>query len=185
MKALDLLLSRKSHNKLAAPAPTDEQLAILFQNALRAPDHALLRPWRFRVFQGEALNVLGEKFALAAKASEPEISDLKISKLKSKPLRAPMVIVASVAIEEHPKVPEIEQILSGGASVQNILMAAHFQGIGAMWRTGSLAFDPNLKQLLELDENEKIIGFIYLGTEVGEKRVTKPFKVEDFVTRFN
>lgn len=184
MPALDLLLSRKSHNKLIAPAPTEEQLTKLFQCALRAPDHALLKPWRYRVFQGEALHELGDKFAQVAKIDDPEISELKLDKIKHKPLRAPMVIVASVQIVEHPKVPEIEQILSGGASVQNILMAAHFQGIGAMWRTGSLAFNDNLMQLLGLAENEKIIGFIYLGQEEGDKRVAKTLNIEDFVTRY-
>lgn len=184
MSALDLLLSRKSHNKLIAPAPTEEQLTQLFQCALRAPDHALLKPWRYRVFQGEALNELGEKFAQAAKIDDPEITEVKLDKVKRKPLRAPMVIVASVEIVEHPKVPEIEQVLSGGASVQNILMAAHFQGIGAMWRTGSLAFNDNLMRLLGLAENEKIIGFIYLGQEEGDKRVAKELNIEDFVTRY-
>ncbi len=96
-----------------------------------------------------------------------------------------MVVVASVCVVEHPKVPEIEQHLSAGASVQNLLMAAHFQGIGAIWRTGSLAFNSHLMKLLEFSENESIVGFIYLGTEEGEKRKVKPFEMSDFVTRFD
>ena len=81
-----------------------------------------------------------------------------------------MVIVASVCIKEHPKVPKVEQLLSAGASVQNLIMAAHFQGIGAIWRTGNLAFNHHLMKSLGLAESEEIVGFIYLGSEVGEKR---------------
>ncbi len=184
MNNLELLLSRKSHNKLEAPAPSDEQLDILFKAALRAPDHALLRPWRYRVYQGDALLELGDLFAQAMLNESPDTSADKLDKIKQKPLRAPMVIVASVVIQEHPKVPEIEQILSSGASVQNILMAAHFQNIGAMWRTGGMAFNSYLHQLLAMEKTEQITGFIYLGQEVGEKRPAKPFEIEEFVTRF-
>lgn len=184
MQPLDILLTRKSHNKLIAPAPTSEQLEVMFQAALRAPDHALLRPWRYRVFENQALQELGDKFVEAMMLSGQELSVEKIEKVRSKPLRAPMVIVASVVLQEHPKVPHVEQILSAGASVQNLLMAAHFQNIGAMWRTGDIAFNDHLMKLLEFEQDEIIVGFIYLGTEEGDKRKSKPFSIADFVTRF-
>lgn len=181
--SIELLLSRKSHNKLIAPAPTQEQLDIMFRAALRAPDHALLKPWRFRIYEGEALHQLAEHMVVAAKHDDPEIAEDKLAKLKTKPFRAPMVIVASVVIQEHPKVPEIEQVLSGGASVQNLLMAAHFQGVGAMWRTGTLAFSRKLMALLGMTDKETLIGFIYLGTEEGEKRQARVSEIEEHVTR--
>ena len=117
MNSLKLLLSRKSHNKLIEPAPNDEQLEIMFSAALRAPDHACLRPWRYRVYSGEGLNQLGEYFAQASLIQDPQLTQEKIDKIKSKPHRAPMVIVASVIYKEHKKVPRIEQTLSAGASV--------------------------------------------------------------------
>ncbi|TQV77579.1 nitroreductase [Aliikangiella marina] len=178
-----MLLSRKSHNKLVAPAPIDEQLEVMFRAALRAPDHALLKPWRYRVFEGEALHELATHMVTAAAHDDPEISEDKLAKLKTKPFRAPMVIVASVVIQEHPKVPEIEQILSGGASVQNLLMAAHFQGVGAMWRTGSLAFSQKMMDLLGFEDKETLIGFVYLGTEEGDKRQARISEIEEHVTR--
>ena len=184
MEPIDLLLSRKSHNKLIAPAPSDSQLDLLFKSALRAPDHALLKPWRYRVYQGSALNDLGEMFAQAAQLADTELSQEKLDKLRLKPLRAPMVVIASVIVKEHPKVPVIEQFLSAAAGVQNLLVAAHFEGIGAMWRTGSMAYNKHLMKLLELEQDESIIGFIYLGTETGNKREAKPVSVEDYVTRF-
>ena len=179
---LSILQARQSHNKLVEPAPSRTQLDEMFKAALRAPDHALLRPWRYRVYEGEALSELGENFLQASLQEEPELSELKQEKIRNKPLRAPMVVVASVLLQEHPKVPHVEQILSAGASVQNLLMAAHFQGVGAMWRTGSLAFSHHLMDLLGLAEDEVIVGFIYLGTEEGDKRRIKPFELEEFVS---
>ncbi len=179
---LELLISRQSHNKLTTPAPTKEQLNNLFRVALRAPDHALLKPWQFRVYQGEALDTLGEYFVEATQKEAPDTSEEKLEKIRNKPKRAPMVIIASVKLQDHPKVPHIEQYLSAGASVQNILMAAHFQGIGAMWRTGGMAFNQHLMNLLGMNDNEKIIGFIYLGKEEGDKRRLKEVDVGDYVS---
>ncbi len=125
---------------------------------------------------------MGEYFVQATKKASPDTSEEKLDKIYNKPKRAPMVIIASVKLQDHPKVPHIEQYLSAGASVQNILMAAHFQGIGAMWRTGSLAFNQHLMDLLDMDNNEKIIGFIYLGKEEGDKRKLKTVNVGDYVS---
>ena len=186
MNPIEKLLSRKSHPKLIAPAPTEDELEILFKAALRAPDHAMLQPWHYRIFAGEAgLNKLGELFVEATQLSQPDIEQEKLDLLSKKPHRAPMVIVATVKVKQHPKVPEIEQILSAGASVQNLLMAAHFLDIGAMWRTGSLTFNSHLMRLLGLEANEKIVGFIYLGQEEGEKRAPNPFNIDEFVSFYS
>ena len=59
--------------------------------------------------------------------------------------------------------PVFEQDLSAAAAAQNMLVAAFAQGLGAMWRTGSMAYHPQVKQGLGLGPDEKIIGFLYLG----------------------
>jgi len=149
--------------------------------ALRAPDHAQLRPWRYRIYQGDALKGLGDKFLAASLLRIPELSIEKQDRIKTKPLRAPMVIVASVVIKEHNKVPRVEQILSAGASVQNLIMAAHFQDIGAIWRTGELTFNRDLMDMLGLEKNEEIVGFIYLGKEEGIKKPVPQINQSEFV----
>ncbi len=40
---VDILLSRQSHFQLAEPAPRDEEIELIFDAAMRAPDHAQLR----------------------------------------------------------------------------------------------------------------------------------------------
>jgi len=169
MANIELLFSRKSHSRLVGPAPDKKEIEQLVKLALRAPDHALLKPWRYLVFAGESLKLLGEHFAKASLSANPDISNDKLERIKKKPFRAPMVIVSIVTIKQHKKVPELEQVLSAGAGVQNLIMAAHLQNIGAIWRTGDLAFNLELMRLLGLDENEKITGFVYLGQEEGDK----------------
>ena len=181
MSPIETLLNRKSHNKLVGPAPTEAQVKTMMQAALRAPDHAKLRPWRYQVFTGDSLNQLSSHFVNASLADNSALDQSQIEKIAAKPLRAPMVIVASVVQIEHKKVPHVEQMLSAGASVQNLLMVAHFMQIGAIWRTGGLCFNRHLMDLLDFAENQSIVGFIYLGQEEGDKRAVPQIEQDEFV----
>ena len=181
MDALQALHSRVSISRVTAPAPDDRQLENIKKAALRAADHGRLRPWRFLVIKGAGLDALGELF-VAAKASD--LSKNKQERLAKKTQRAPMIIVAIANQVEHPKVPMVEQIISTGAAVQNMLNAAYAQGIGAMWRTGELSYDQKIEEGLGLSSNEKIVGFLYLGTPHKEPANAPSFCVEDYFSNW-
>jgi len=179
MDALDALLNRVSAPRLIEPAPTEEQRQVLFRAALRAPDHAQLRPWRFLTVEGRARNELGELFASALGAdTAPET----IAKTLAMPLRAPLLVVVIARVQEHPKVPAQEQVLAAGCAAHGILLAAHAQGIGAVWRTGELAYNARVAKGLGLADNEQIIAYLYLGTPERELRTPHDLPVEEFVT---
>ena len=180
MDALEALHGRVSSSRLSGEVD-DAALDNILRAALRAPDHAQLRPWRFLTVSGEARQKLGALYARAKLTEDPSLGSTDLEKIKSKPLRAPLIVVAIVCITEHPKVPEIEQILSTGAAMQNMLLAAYAQGVGAMWRTGAMAYDKIVCDGLGLAENEKIVGFLYLGEAEGNMRSAKSLNVEDYV----
>ena len=164
MDALDALHQRSSVPKLTEPLPSQEMLENIYKAAFRAADHAVLRPWRFLVIKESARERLGELFVEAGLANDPELAPAAVEKLRAKPQRAPLILVCISSYKPHPKVPELEQDLSAGAATQNMLLAAFAQGLGAMWRTGSLAYNQTVKDGLGLCETEKIIGFLYIGT---------------------
>lgn len=167
MKALEALLSRSSSPKLSDPLPDHDILQNIYRSALRAADHGVLRPWRFLIIKGAARDRLGELFVAAALRQDPLLTPEKQSSLKQKPLRAPLILVTISNPVAHPKVPAFEQDLSAAAASQNMLLAAYAQGVGAMWRTGAMAYDKTVMQGLGLAEHEKIIGFLYFGTVIG------------------
>ena len=70
MKTLEALLTRISNPHLSEPHPSSENMKLVFQAALRAPDHAWLRPWRFIEITGEGRKKLGEAFIRSAKKKE-------------------------------------------------------------------------------------------------------------------
>ena len=175
MDALDALHQRSSVPKLSGPLPSPEMLENIYKAAFSAADHAVLRPWRFLVVKGDSRGRMGELFAKAGVAKNASLDPAAIEKLQRKPLRAPLVLVCISSFKPHPKVPEIEQDLSAAAATQNMLLAAFAQGLGAMWRTGSLAYDPIVKNGLGLSDAEKIIGFLYIGTiDGGTKQLYEP-----------
>lgn len=164
MDALELLHNRVSCPLLLEPAPTAEQMNNLFKAAMRAPDHAALRPWRFLVVEGDRREALGELYLKASLEDQPDLEEAKQTKLRKAPMRAPVVVVAVAHKTDHPKVPLSEQLITVGCATHAMLYAAHAQGVGAMWRTGPMAYHPTVMAGLGLAENEEIVGYLYLGT---------------------
>ena len=167
MDALDLLLTRDSALKLAAPAPTEAELDVMFQSAVRAPDHGRLRPWRFVVITADRRAAFGDLMADAMKKREPEASAEMLDRERAKPMRAPTIVVVAAEVKKGHRIPEIEQIASAAAATQNIMLAAHALGFGAMWKTGEPAYDPGVKQALGLNADDEVMGFLYVGTRNG------------------
>ena len=180
MDAITALQQRNSSARLSEPAPMGEDRNAIFQAALRAPDHARLRPWRFLTVEGDDRLTLGAKMASAAKFDNPELDAAIYEKLKLAPLRAPLLVIVIAKISEHPKVPEVEQILSAGAAATKLLTAAHALGYAGIWRTGSVSFSRTFMNSIGLQANEKMVGFIYLGTADGPSKILPDMAVDDF-----
>lgn len=180
MEAIEALLTRNSVPKLTEPAPSEEELNTIFKAGLKANDHRRLRPWKFLRIQAEGREKLGQLFVKAKLSDDPAFSEEEQLALSKKPLRAPVIICVVAAIQDEPKVPEIEQIISAGGAAQLMSVASHALGYGAIWRTGAMAFHPVVHQGLGLNPGDKIVGFIYLGTAVTVKPLDQPEPV-DFV----
>ena len=185
MQALDALLNRVSVPRLLDPAPTAEQREVLFAAAMRAPDHGHLQPWRFLTVEGQAREQLGEILAQAALAQDAEAPQAVVDKARNGPLRAPLVVVVIAKLQEHVKYPKSEQLLAAGCAAHGILLAAYAQGIGAVWRTGELAYSPQVAQGLGLAEGEEVIAFLYLGTPLKEPRVAEKVDLAEFVSAWS
>jgi nitroreductase len=106
-------------------------------------------------------------------------------KILNAPFRAPLIIIVIASIKEHHIVPDIEQILSAGAAAQNILIASHSFGYSAIWRTGLISFNKEISKSFDLDNNDVVIGYLYIGT--AEKQMTLPpnLNINDFVINWD
>jgi nitroreductase len=184
VNAIDAILTRTSVGALTEPAPPDDVLALALQCALAAPDHGRLRPARFVLLQHEARARLGQAMADALRKRHPDTTPANLERETKKPLRAPLVIVAACAPQEG-TIPLIEQLLSVGASVENMLLALHAQGFGAMWRTGDAAYDDDVKRALGLAPTDQIVGFVYVGTPASAPKPQQRTQPPDAIRRLS
>lgn len=168
MDAIEALLTRRSVPalKLTGPAPSQEQIEVAIDAALRAPDHGNLKPWRAALIRGEARQALADLFVRQMQSRDPPAPAGKIEKARTMPLSAPLIIAVGARIHTDHKVPEVEQLLSCGAATMNLLNALHAQGFAAIWLTGPNAYDPQIAGLLGFSSDERCLGFVYVGTPV-------------------
>lgn len=183
MDALELLLNRRSHGRLTAPAPLGEARQRLFQAAVNVPDHGRLRPWRLITVEGEGLARLGQIFAEAEQARGGD--DAAVARAANLPLRAPLMVVVVACPKPHDKVPEWEQVASACCAAHSVQMAAFGQGFGAIWRTGYFTTDERVCQGLALADHERIVGFVYVGTPLDTPQPPPPPDLEQLVTPFS
>jgi nitroreductase len=152
-------------DRLAAPGPTPVELDTILTIASRVPDHKKLAPWRFIVLEGEARARLGEVVAEACIAAEKEPpSHVRLETERTRLMRAPMVIAVVSRVTAHRSAPEWEQVLSAGAACLNLCLAANALGYGTSWITEWIAYNDAGGAALHLAGNERIAGFIYVGT---------------------
>jgi nitroreductase len=182
MDAIENLLTRNSPRELSLPAPSKEDMQEIYQAALRAPDHAWLRPSRFIEVRGESLQKLSNIFEDFANEHIENITPELLEKYKAAPFRAPMIVILATKITEHPKVPATEQMLSTAAAAQNILLGLHAKNYAGIWRTGKFAFNKIVSQKLGLSAEHEIIGYLYIGTQTGTIKKIPKLNIDDFVT---
>ncbi|MGL5799026.1 MAG: NAD(P)H nitroreductase [Plesiomonas sp.] len=182
MHALDLLLHRRSASRLQTPAPQGEALDTIIRAGMRAPDHGALQPWRFTLIEGEGLQRFSDLLVSVAE-QDHEPAEF-IEKSRQAPFRAPLIIAVAAHCCDHPKVPHWEQIMSAGCAVQAMQMAAVALGFGGIWRSGKWTEDQRIKAAFGCNEQDALVGFLYLGTTPLTPQKVKPADISPFVRHF-
>ncbi len=164
--SLDLLDQRRSvpSRQLGAPGPDAATLRRMLASAVRVPDHGKLVPFRFLHIHGDARQALGDALAERTRARDPHAPEAAVEKDRGRFSHAPDIITVIARLVPGHKVPEQEQLLTAGSVCFALLQAAQALGFGAQWLTGWMAYDEAVERLLGLEENERIVGFIHIGT---------------------
>lgn len=166
---IDFLLSRRSKpiGELKEPGPSDAEIRTMLTAAARVPDHGRLAPWRFILYRGDARHRIGEALAELAEKREGELPEHRRQQELARFSRAPLVVGVVSVPRDHPKVPDWEKFLSGGAAAMNLLIAAGALGYGASWISNWYADDEEGKRILGIAPTERVVGFVHIGTYEG------------------
>ena len=180
------LLTRRSvsANALGEPGPSEAELELILRAASRVPDHKKLVPWRFLVFQGEARAAFGGVLAEICRAEEADPSAFRLETEAKRFLRAPLVIAVISRVVDNKAAPEWEQVLSAGAACQNLVVAATALGYGAQWITEWYGYSRGVRGALKLADNERVVGFVYIGTPKEKPEERERPALADIVTRW-
>jgi len=183
---IEFLKSRRSvkPREMSGPGPSPAELDTILTIGARVPDHGKLAPWRFIVFENEARARAGDVIAAVFARKNPDAPAEAIETEKRRLMEAPLVIAVVSATKPHPKIPPWEQELSAGASCMNIVAAASALGYGANWLTGWFGYDRDVLDGLGLAANEKLAGFIHVGTPTRANEDRPRPVLAEIVTRF-
>jgi nitroreductase len=166
-----------SAKHLTDPGPTDDELAEVLRAAVAVPEHGAIRPWRFLVLREPGQRRLSEVFVADLLSQNPDAPEEEIAKRRDGPLRAPLLLVVAASPRAHPKVPEVEQVVSAGLCAYVIQACFHDMGYGAVWVTGKPAYSDRVKGALGLEPADHIVGFVHVGTrgpEAGARPKARP-----------
>jgi nitroreductase len=162
--SLEALLGRYSvgPKHLVEPGPDDSQLALMAEAALRAPDHAELVPYRFKLVRGAAKQVMAALFEGAARDAGKDEAGAALDAERA--LRPPVTVAVVARIDlGHPQVPAHEQWAAVGGAIANFLTAAHALGFGGKMLSGAKVRHPAVAAAF-CEPGETLLGWIALGT---------------------
>lgn len=163
----ELIRSRRSvfPDQLAAGQPVDDAIIReILTNATWAPNHGKTEPWHFTVFSGAGLQKLADFQAdLYKQESGPNFKQITYDKLLANPLKASHVIALGMKRSANPNIPEIEDIEAVACAVQNIYLSVVAYGLGGYWTSGGVTYKPTAKAFFGLNEEDKLLGFFYIG----------------------
>ena len=173
--------ARRNAIKLSAERPVSrEMIETVLEAAIWAPNHHLTEPWRFVVISGDERKRLGDAIAdaMLSTPANPPPSPEMVERERLRPLTAPVVIAAISSPDQEKGGVAQEELVAGGAALQNLLLAAHSIGLGTKLKTGAYSYSKVIRGFLKMKDSESLISFVYLGFAEGEAKPGKRMGIE-------
>ncbi len=163
----ELIRKRRSTfpDQLDATKKVDDAIIKeILVNATWAPNHGKEQPWHFTVFSGEGLKKLASfQSELYKELAGDNFKEITFGKLQTNPLKASHIIAIGMKRSANKNIPEIEDIEAVACAVQNIYLSVEAYGLGGYWTTGGITYKEEAKAYFGLGENDKLLGFFYIG----------------------
>jgi len=142
----------------------DSIIREILINATWAPNHGQAEPWQFTVFAGEGLKKLaGLQSELYKLEAGDNFKEATYAKLQERPLKASHVIAIGMKRTTVKNIPEVEDIAAVACAVQNMYLSLTAYGLGGYWTTGGVTYNEKAKPFFGLGEDDRLMGFFYIG----------------------
>ncbi len=158
---------RRMREGVSGPSP--EQIRAIVDAAAAAPDHGLLRPWRFVYVPTDLREELGGLFAASEQEVAPDSTPEQLAEARRKGTRGSESLALIARLDpDHGKIPPHEQWISVGAALENMHLAAESFGWRAMLISGPRMESKTLREAFHLAPEERLVGFFVMGLPAGE-----------------
>lgn len=161
----------------------DNIIKEILINATWAPNHGQMEPWKFVVFTGDGLKKFADfQSELYKQDAGADFAEAKYIKLQQQPLKASHII--AICMKKTPKknIPQTEDIAAVACAVQNIYLSVTAYGLGGYWTTGGVTYNEKAKSFFELNEEDRLLGFFYIGYVAVPSVPAKRTPLEEKVT---
>jgi nitroreductase len=174
MDIYEAIHNRRSHRFYKPEMPSREVLDRVIEAALWAPSGMNLQDWDITVMAGKVRDEFVDLVSQAIKNLLPILQKAQVSEKGQELVMkffknlggAPVVI--AVTIGKMPEDPSnLANIQSGAALFQNLLLAAHAEGLGTCWMTGAHSLEKEILKFLG-KENHQLLAITPLGYSAKE-----------------
>ena len=185
-----LATGRRSIRRYKPTAVPDATLDRILEAARWAPSGHNRQPWRFAILTSFHLKdrlarAMGERLRRDRLADGDPIAaiDQDVTRSYARITGAPVVIVVALDMSDMDRYPDDRQraertmaVQSTAMATQNLLLAAHAEGLGACWLCAPLFCPDTVRDTLELPEAWQPQGLVTLGLSL-EPPKPKPRKL--------
>jgi F420 biosynthesis protein FbiB-like protein len=180
------LRSRRSVRRFRPDPVPDSALERILDTATHAPSAHNRQPWRFRVITSARTksclaDAMGSDFQhdLAADGVSQEKIDAQVKRSRERILSAPVVILLCMDLSHMDAYPDPRRagaertmaIQSVAAAGSHLLLAAHAEGLGAVWVCSPLFTPQTIQRVLNLPVAWEPQAMFFVGYSDG---VSKP-----------
>ncbi len=183
-------MGRRSIRRFRDEECAPEAVAALIRAAVQAPSAHNRQPWRFHVLRTPAdkarlAAAMGERLAAdrSKDGDDPAAIARDVARSASRITGSPTVIAVCLTLEDMDSYPDARRrdaeflmaVQSTAMAAQNLLLAAHAQGLGACWVCAPLFCPDTVRATLALPDHWRPQGLILLGrpAEPGRERPRK------------
>jgi nitroreductase len=177
MDIYEAIHNRRSHRLYKPEAPPREVLERVIEAALWAPSGMNLQAWEITVMAGKVRDEFVDLVSGAVKYllpilkknQVPEKGQELVMKFFKNLGGTPGVIAGTIG--KQPEDPtNLANIQSGAALFQNLLLAAHAEGLGTCWMTGAHFLEQEILKFLG-KEDQQLLAISPLGYSAKEPPV--------------
>ncbi|MHA2428811.1 MAG: nitroreductase family protein [Candidatus Hermodarchaeia archaeon] len=184
----DFILSRRSVRHFRKESISSEQIGRILKAGIWAPSAHNAQPWRFYVLEStetkrQLAEVMGAAFRrdLEKDGETTETIELVVNESIERFSTAPTLILVCLSMdtldvysdERRQQAEFIMGVQSVAAAVQNILLAAHAEGLGACWFCAPLFCQAIVQETLKIPKDVYPQALVALG-EPAESPLTPP-----------